>query len=126
VVVAHSALPRTGNGKLDRRALPDPEWPVDSAPGSSSAQSAQPAAEPESDATPGIAEAIRGVWQDVLGVDTVGPEDDFLALGGDSVRAIQIANRLTSRLGITISPDAILESPTLAELCARIEVLRGA
>jgi len=67
-------------------------------------------------ATDGAAAVIAAVWRDVLGVTTVGPEDDFLALGGDSLIAVRIAARLRQRLGCEVAPCAVFREGTVAGL----------
>ncbi|KAF6560527.1 hypothetical protein G9G64_26970, partial [Paenibacillus sp. EKM207P] len=73
-------LPQTPNGKIDRKALPAPEG---------SLQTGVDYAEPRT-----VQErALVAVWQSVLGLQTVGILDNFFDLGGDSIKAIQIASR---------------------------------
>ncbi len=72
---------------------------------------------PEPPATVGGREAvIAEVWRDVLGVPQVGPEDDFLALGGDSLIAVRIATRLRARLGCEVAASALFRGGTVAGL----------
>ena len=59
---------------------------------------------------------IADVWRDVLGVAAVGPEDDFLALGGDSLIAVRIAAKLRQRLGCEVAPCAVFREGTVAGL----------
>jgi amino acid adenylation domain-containing protein len=67
-------------------------------------------------ATEGV---IAAVWRDILGVPQVGPNDDFLALGGDSLIAVRIATRLRTRLGCEVAASALFQAGTVAGL-ARI------
>jgi acyl carrier protein len=62
------------------------------------------------------AEVIADVWRDLLGVATFGPDDDFLALGGDSLIAVRIAARLRQRLGCELAPSAVFREGTVARL----------
>jgi acyl transferase domain-containing protein len=64
----------------------------------------------------GAAETIAEVWREVLGVPAIGPDDDFLALGGDSLIAVRIAARLRQRLGCELGPSALFEGGTVAGL----------
>jgi amino acid adenylation domain-containing protein len=64
----------------------------------------------------GAAAAIADVWREVLGVPAIGPDDDFLALGGDSLIAIRIAARLRHRLGRELGPSALFQGGTVAGL----------
>lgn len=59
---------------------------------------------------------IAEVWRDVLGVPTVRPDDDFLALGGDSLIAVRIAARLRERLGREVAAGALFRAGTVAGL----------
>jgi len=105
-VVPLEALPRLPNGKVDRGALPAP------APDAARAYVApRTAAE----------EAVCRVWAEVLGVETVGVEDDFFELGGHSLRATQVASRLRQRFGAELAPFAVFELRTPAELARAVE-----
>jgi amino acid adenylation domain-containing protein len=105
-------LPLTPNGKVDRRALPAPRR----------ALGASPLRTP---ATP-VAELLAEIWTAVLGVEGVGLDDDFFALGGHSLKAARVAARLQSLLGVDVPVRTLFEAPTLAGLVRRIEELRGA
>ncbi|MFL6234421.1 MAG: phosphopantetheine-binding protein [Thermoanaerobaculia bacterium] len=96
-------LPVTPSGKLDRRALPAPEahgMPVSAAP-----------------TTPEEV-ALADLWAEVLGLDRVGVDDDFFALGGDSIRLLRLCGR-AREMGIALTPRDLFESPTIAGLAAR-------
>ncbi|HXM58134.1 MAG TPA: amino acid adenylation domain-containing protein, partial [Candidatus Dormibacteraeota bacterium] len=95
-------LPRTVTGKIDRRGLP---LPARVAP---AAAYEPPVGELE--------RAVAGVWQEVLGVERVGRRDDFLALSGNSLLAIQLLNRLHAATGAEVSLGELLAAPTVAEL----------
>jgi amino acid adenylation domain-containing protein len=82
-VVVLDALPLTSNGKVDRRALPEP--PED-----------RPRHVPPRTATE---RAVAAVWEEVLGVERIGVGDDFFALGGHSLAAARAAARVRERLG---------------------------
>jgi amino acid adenylation domain-containing protein len=101
-------LPLTANGKLDRRALPDPETDSD---GSAEFVAPRTAAE----------EAVAAAWREVLGLDRVGVHDDFFALGGHSLRATQVLSRIDRALGVRLPVRAIFEAPTIAGLAAAVE-----
>jgi iturin family lipopeptide synthetase B len=94
-------MPLTPNGKIDRRALPEP------AERTGAGEYLAPRNEVE--------ERIARTWQQVLGVDRVGIHDNFFALGGDSIIAIQVSSRL-SQQGIRITPKVLFERQTVAEL----------
>ncbi len=98
VLVVVEALPLSPSGKLDRRALPAPAVPAATAPTETT-----PAA--------GRAPAVASLIAEVLGREQVGEDDDFFALGGDSILAIRLVN-LARREGISITPRQIFEQRT--------------
>ncbi|MEV8537230.1 amino acid adenylation domain-containing protein [Streptomyces sp. NPDC051211] len=100
-VVTLDRLPLTPNGKLDRKGLPEPEF--------TTAVYRAPRTTEE--------EVLAAVFAEVLGADRVGIDDDFLAVGGDSIRAIQVVTRARAR-GLEVTPRQILQSRTVAALAA--------
>ncbi|MEU0900766.1 amino acid adenylation domain-containing protein, partial [Streptomyces massasporeus] len=104
------ALPLTANGKVDRRALPAPEHGL--ATGT----------EYQAPATP-TEELIAEVWQELLGAERVGSQDDFFDLGGDSLLALRTVSRINALFGTAMSPRALFEGPTVAETAAGVEEL---
>ncbi|MFL5537700.1 MAG: amino acid adenylation domain-containing protein, partial [Longimicrobiaceae bacterium] len=88
-VVAVDALPRTATGKVDRRALPDPDFSAADAPGY----------EPPS--TPDEA-LLAGVWEEVLETERVGADDDFFERGGHSLLATQAVSRIRALFGVEL------------------------
>ncbi len=105
------ALPLNANGKLDRAALPVPE-----------AVRRLPAAVR---VAPRDARerALAAIWCEVLHLDGVGVEDNFFALGGDSILCIQVVSR-ARRAGLALTPRQLFEQPTIAEL-ARVAGVVG-
>jgi amino acid adenylation domain-containing protein len=108
------ALPLTANGKVDRTALPEP-------PRRSLGAAAEPRDEPQ---TP-LHQGLISIWVEILGVEAIGPRDDFFALGGDSLMATRVVSRIRSVLGIDISIRALFENPTVAAL-AEVVVAQSA
>jgi len=107
--VTLDAFPLTPNGKIDRRALPEP----------GAAHAAVPR-ESVAPRTP-LERTIAGVWATVLGLEHVGVEDDFFALGGHSLLAMRVVARLREVLAERVTIGALFESRTVAALAARLE-----
>jgi acyl transferase domain-containing protein/NADPH:quinone reductase-like Zn-dependent oxidoreductase len=71
-------------------------------------------------------ESLVRLWQHMLGVDPVGIDDDFLALGGNSITAIQILYGVWREFGVQLPPTAVFDNPTVTRLAALIRgELRG-
>jgi amino acid adenylation domain-containing protein/non-ribosomal peptide synthase protein (TIGR01720 family) len=102
-LVPLAELPLTPNGKLDRRALPPPE----------SAAARSGSGEPRTPAERLLAE----VWCQVLGCERVGVDDNFFALGGDSILSIQVIAR-ANQAGLRLAPRQLFRHQTIAELAA--------
>ncbi|MET9225463.1 beta-ketoacyl synthase N-terminal-like domain-containing protein [Lentzea sp. NPDC003310] len=68
---------------------------------------------------------VTGIWQELLGIARIGPDDDYFELGGHSLLANQILARITAELQVTLPAGAIFEAPTPRKLAARIDALRG-
>jgi len=101
-------LPLTANGKLDRSALPVP------------VRDGRKAGEYVAPATP-VEQALAQIWADVLGVERVGLHDDFFALGGHSLKAIQVASRVRERFDVDVPLPLLFEAPTIAALSVAID-----
>jgi syringomycin synthetase protein SyrE len=100
-------LPLTANGKLDRRALPDPGAPAPAAAWEA------PASETE--------HAVAAARREVLGVERVGATDDLFHLGGHSLKATRILTRIGARFGVTLPVRVIFDHPTVRGLAARVD-----
>ncbi|HEX2190564.1 MAG TPA: amino acid adenylation domain-containing protein, partial [Longimicrobiaceae bacterium] len=111
--VVLDALPLTPSGKVDRRALPEPD------PAAAGDEPA--AAHPR---TP-VEEVLAAVWEGVLGVPRVGPLDDFFDLGGHSLLATRVVSRIRAVLGVEASVRDLFEHPTVAGLAAALAGARG-
>ncbi|MFE7032003.1 non-ribosomal peptide synthase/polyketide synthase, partial [Streptomyces sp. NPDC057621] len=106
--VPMAALPLTVNGKLDRRALP--------APGPDGFATDTERVAPRTPAE----RAVAAAWADVLDTDEVGADDDFFALGGDSILAVRVVSRLRAAFGTEVSPRLLFTHSTLSALAAEL------
>ena len=101
-------IPLTVNGKIDYKALPEP------AVVQSNVEYVAARNETE--------EQICKIWEEVLKCNKIGINDDFFALGGDSIKAIQVSSRLQN-IGLKIELKNIIEHSTIAELVENMEEL---
>ncbi|MHB1059864.1 MAG: amino acid adenylation domain-containing protein, partial [Rhodanobacter sp.] len=104
-IVPLDGLPRTANGKLDRRALPEPaeDGDVHEAP------------------APGTEQALAAIWARLLGRETIGAHDHFFRLGGHSLLATRVASEIDRRFGKLLPVRALFEHPTLRALAAHVD-----
>jgi aryl carrier-like protein len=100
VLVPLDTFPLTPNGKIDRKALPAPDF-----------DAATTAREPRDERET----ALCSLYREVLGLERVGIDDDFFALGGDSIMSIQLASR-ARRAGLVVSAKDVFEHRTVAAL----------
>ncbi len=101
------ALPLTANGKLDRRALPEPERAA-----VGTREYVAPQGETET--------TLARVWCELLEIGQIGRHDNFFELGGHSLLAVRLSSQLRQQ-GITLPVQAIFNHPILAELAERID-----
>ncbi|GAA0613066.1 non-ribosomal peptide synthase/polyketide synthase [Streptomyces crystallinus] len=106
--VPMAELPLTPNGKLDRRALPTP-GPEGFAGDGERRQPRTPAER-----------LVAAAWADVLDAAEIGADDDFFALGGDSILAVRVVSRLRTAFGADISPRMLFTHATLSALAAAL------
>jgi acyl carrier protein len=102
-------LPLTANGKIDRRALPEPNGMK------TSTESGYIAPR-----TP-VEEMLAGIWSTVLGISQVSINDAFFDLGGHSLLATQVISRVRSAFNIEIPLPVFFKEPTIAGLAANVE-----
>ena len=109
-VLVLDEMPLTPNGKLDTQALPLPE---------------RVAVETTAPTTP-LQRQVAAIWCEVLGLASVGLEDDFFALGGHSLLATQIVSRVRLACDVDLPLRTLFDQPTLAGFVAAVERLRAA
>ncbi|MDY0816159.1 serine hydrolase domain-containing protein, partial [Kitasatospora purpeofusca] len=107
-VMTIGSIPLTANGKVDHRALPSPDL---------AAFATEEYVAPSGPAE----ERLAAVWSEVLGVPRVGSTDNFFALGGDSIRAVQVL-AACREAGLSLAVWMILQATSLAELATMVTV----
>jgi amino acid adenylation domain-containing protein/non-ribosomal peptide synthase protein (TIGR01720 family) len=105
-LVVLDELPLTPAGKVDRKALPEPEFK------SELSQGLPPEGEKET--------LLAEIWQELLGINSVSREDSFFALGGDSILSLQLVSKL-KLAGLNVSPKQVFQAPLLSELAQVLE-----
>ena len=101
-------LPLTVNGKLDRRALPAPDW---------DANASSPYAAPDTKTE----RVLADVWAEVLSLERVGLDDDFFRLGGHSLLAGEVVARTREALGRDVPIRLLFASPTVRGMAYAID-----
>ncbi|NUR59073.1 MAG: amino acid adenylation domain-containing protein [Catenulispora sp.] len=115
-------FPLTPNGKLDRAALPAPgrmPAPTPTRPPTPGSRAAGQDDDGVTDVTD-LTDQIREIWQEVLGVADIGPDEDLFDLGGHSLTITRINARIHQRLGVRLPLDFLFEHPTIAETVATV------
>ncbi len=108
-IVVLDEFPMTASGKIDRKALPTPVFAT------------TPFRAPQTETE----EIVAGVFAEVLGLRRAGRDDDFFALGGDSLIATQVSARLQLKLGREVPVRYLFETPTVGDLAAYLDVHQG-
>jgi amino acid adenylation domain-containing protein len=107
--VVLEALPLTANGKVDRRALPAPDW--------SRAEVGKAFVAPR---TP-VEQRLAEMWSEILGREPIGVHDSFFELGGDSLRAVQLVRQVSKGFQVELALRDLFKATTIAELAGLIE-----
>jgi amino acid adenylation domain-containing protein len=102
-------FPLTRNGKVDRRALPEPQT------------AGHAAQEAESLPHSPLEEVVQGIWLEVLGLENVNVYANFFDLGGHSLLATQVISRLRTSLRVDLPVRTLFENPTIAGLVKEVE-----
>ncbi|MEU2830808.1 amino acid adenylation domain-containing protein [Streptomyces lavendulae] len=103
-VVPLERLPLTSHQKLDRAALPVPDFAADSYRAPST----------------GDEQALAELYGELLGVEQVGADDDFFLLGGHSMLVVRLTSRIAEVLGVTVPVRAVFQHPSVGELAAQL------
>ncbi|MCP4220484.1 MAG: amino acid adenylation domain-containing protein, partial [bacterium] len=106
------SIPLGTTGKLDRKALPDPD---------SRAAAGVEFAEAKDE----IESTLVSIYRQVLGLEQVGVEDNFFDIGGHSIKAIQVTNLIHKELGSEVGLTGIFKNPTIAELAQVVRDKQG-
>ncbi len=113
-LVVLAALPLTAGGKVDRRALPEPDW--------RQAHEAHRFVPPRNQ----VEALLAGIWAELLGRGPVSVEDDFLGSGGHSLLAAQVVSRVRQLCGVELPLRALFEARTVRGLAEQVEAATGA
>ena len=93
-------MPLTGNGKIDKKALPDPEGAT-----TATGQYVAPRNDTE--------EQLVAIWQEVLNREQIGIKDNFFDIGGHSLLATQIVSRIREQFNVELALSVLFEDPTV-------------
>jgi acyl-coenzyme A synthetase/AMP-(fatty) acid ligase/acyl carrier protein len=102
------AIPLSTNGKIDRKALPEPDM---------TGQSDRAYIAPRNPAE----EALADIWKEVLGIERVGVADNFFELGGHSLLAVQVLSRIRRAFGIEVPLRQLFDASTIEALALLVE-----
>jgi acyl carrier protein len=102
------ALPAAAEGKLDRHALPEPDWHARANMNVLVAPRNQ------------VEQTLADIWSEVLGLDAVSVTDRFLDLGGDSLKAGRIVAQVNSAFGIQVPIRTLLEAATVEDMALSV------
>jgi amino acid adenylation domain-containing protein len=106
-------MPLAPGGKVDRRALPAPDYSHDEREGNYAAPR-----------TP-VEEALARIWMNVLGVERISVDGNFFEMGGHSLLAVQLISRVNQEFGAKVPLRSIFDAPTIAQFAAKLRLLNG-
>ncbi|HEX3048369.1 MAG TPA: non-ribosomal peptide synthetase [Bacillota bacterium] len=106
--VAIDKIPLTLNGKIDKKALPQPQLGVNQATAYVAPRNP-------------TEEKMVDLWRELLGVDKIGINDSFFELGGDSLKATSLVARIYKDIGMEISLIDIFNQPSIKEIVAKLQ-----
>jgi acetoacetyl-CoA synthetase len=137
LVVAVPELPVTHSGKrseragraavegresANRRALANPDSPARIQTAVAGVEASLAARGLDSlPADADTADKVRAIWEPVLGIEGIGDDDDFFALGGTSLQAVRVFTQIRDRLGVELPLSVLMEAPTVGELAAAVD-----
>ncbi|SEO70549.1 non-ribosomal peptide synthetase [Nitrosovibrio sp. Nv6] len=107
-IVVLESLPLNPNGKVDRKALPEPEFATMGNSGNYEA--------PEGE----VEEALAAIWAGVLGIGQVGRNNNFFELGGHSLAILQVQQKLQQTLSVSLPLRLHFENPVLKDIAAAV------
>jgi acyl carrier protein len=110
-LVEVEAMPLTPNGKLDRSALPAPQW-----------ESPRPYEAPQGESE----QFLSGLFGDALKVDQVGRHDNFFELGGHSILVMRVLATIQQAYALSIPVKTFFEGATVSEVAHLIDCIRYA
>jgi len=104
-IVVLARMPQTPNGKLDRKALPAPDWQARRHVEPRTAQERQ----------------LAAIWCELLGLERVGIDDDFFELGGHSLLLTRLVSRIREDFGLDLPIHTLFDYPSVGALAAQLE-----
>ncbi|MBX7222462.1 MAG: amino acid adenylation domain-containing protein, partial [Blastocatellia bacterium] len=107
-VVWLAELPRTPHGKIDLKALPEPDF----------AQETEPV-QPDTPLDP-VAARLAAIWAEMLGRKTIGGHDNFFEIGGHSLLSVRMVGKVRAEFGVSVSLAAFFQQATIAQLARLI------
>lgn len=110
-IMCLSSMPMTPNGKIDRKALPSPDF----------TQQQEEYVAPNTD----IERECCAIWSLLLGIPQIGIRDNFFTLGGHSILAVQLISKLRDALHVELAIHTLFDCPTIEQLAQKIATLTG-